>query len=340
MTYTDLDRFYDALRGQPMDRVPVFAAMGLWAATNFPEAPVKEVALDPELIAKAQLWAKEVLGMDAVSPSVDPLFIAEAFGCEVRFLDTGPLVDPLPISISSPEDAEKVPLPDPRKTGRCPVVLEAARILSEECKGEVPLMGIFEAALTNTCRIIGSEHILRMTRKNPQALEVLLDRVNGFLIEFGKALLENGVNTFFIPEPTASSAMISPVMFRQFVLPRLQRLTGELDVPTILHICGDTNPILATMGEAGSEVISLDQCMDLSTFRNVLPEKVLGGNVDPVESLLLGDTEQVKKDALHCLHTGGTGQFILMPGCGVPPKTPVENLKTMVRTASEYGLGA
>lgn len=340
MTYTDLDRFRDALEGQPKDRVPVFAAMGLWAATNFPGSTPKEVASDPGLTANAQLWAKEVIGTDAVSPSADPLFIAEAFGCRVRYLETGPLVDPLPVAFKSPEDIEQLPFPDPRKTGRCPIVLEAARRLSQATGGKVPLMGVFEGPFTNTCRIVGAEHILRMTRKNIQTVDALLDRVNRFLIELGQALLENGVNTFFIPEPTASSTMISPGMFRQIVLPRLQKLTSGLDVPTILHICGDTKPILAAMGEAGSEVISLDQCMDLSSAKTVLPEKVLAGNVEPVESLLMGDAEKVRKNTLHCLHTGGTDRFILMPGCGVPPNAPVENMKAMVRTSWEYGLGA
>jgi MtaA/CmuA family methyltransferase len=340
MTYNALNRFHDALRGRPKDRVPVFAAIGLWAATHFPEAPAQEIASDAGLIAKAQLWARDVTGYDPVSPSADPLFIAEAFGCEVRFLETGPLVDPLPISVSSPEDIEKIPIPDPRKTGRCPVVLEAARILSEETRGEVPLMGIFEATFTNAGRIIGTENILRMTRKNPQTLEIFLDKVNQFLIDFGQALIENGVNTFFVPEPTASSSMVSPKIFRQFVLPRLQRLRSQLDVPFILHICGDTKPILSAMIESGSDVISLDQCMDLSEVRETLPETVLGGNVEPVDSLLMGDTEQVKKDALHCLQTGGIDHFILMPGCGVPPNAPVENLKAMATMANEYGLGA
>jgi len=66
--------------------------------------------------------------------------------------------------------------------------------------------------------------------------------------------------------------------------------------------------------------------------------KVLGGNVDPVNSLLMGSAEQVKTDTMTCLRTGGTGRYILMTGCGVPPQTPVENLKTMIRTAKEHGM--
>ena len=339
MSYTDLNRFHDALNGQPRDRVPVFAGVSLWAATNFPEASFKKIALDPDLIVKAQLWARDLLGSDALYPLADPLFLPEAFGCEVRFSKTGPIVDPLPLSIENPEDIEKISFPDPRETGRFPVVLEAARQLSRKSGGEVPLIGTFEGPFTNVCRIIEVDHILRMTYKNPQILEILLDRMNGFLIEFGQAYIENGVNALFIAEPTASSTMISPRMFRKYVLPRLQRLTRGLDVPIILHICGDTGPILDAMGEAGAEILSLDQCMDLSKSKAIVPDKVLAGNVDPVKSLLLGDGEHVRKDALQCLQKTGTDRFILMPGCGVPPTASAENLKAMVRTAADYGLG-
>ena len=66
MTYTDLNRFYEALKGRPKDRVPVLAAMSGWTATNFPEAPFEEIASNAGLIAKAHLWAKRVTGFDCI----------------------------------------------------------------------------------------------------------------------------------------------------------------------------------------------------------------------------------------------------------------------------------
>ncbi len=61
--------------------------------------------------------------------------------------------------------------------------------------------------------------------------------------------------------------------------------------------------------------------------------------MDPVNSLFMGSKEQVVADTLNCLCTGGTSRFILMTGCGVPPKTPVDNMQAMIRTANEWGLG-
>lgn len=92
------------------------------------------------------------------------------------------------------------------------------------------------------------------------------------------------------------------------------------------------------MGESGAEILSLDQCMDLAESRAAVPTMSLGGNVDPVKSLLMGDTAEVEKDALHCLREAGTDRFILMPGCGIPPNAPTENLQAMVKAAEVFGL--
>ncbi len=339
MPYSAMDRFNDALRGKPKDHVPLFPMIAGWAAVNFSDLPLSKLALDPKGIVDVQIRAKESMEYDALWAYADPLYIPEAFGCRVRFLETGPIVDPIPMTITSMKDIAGLPSPDARREGRLPVILEAVKDLSKYGGGDLPVLGLFEGSFTTTCRILEPELIMRMVYKNPAVLEALLDKVTVFLLAFGQALIENGANAIFLPEPTASASMISPAMFRRFVLPRLKVLTQNLTVPCILHICGDTSPTLEAMGECGAKVLSLDQCMDLSHSRGTVPEVVLGGNVDPINSLLAGSKQQVVNDTLTCLRRAGTDRFVLMSGCGVPPNTPLENVKIMIRTAKEYGLG-
>jgi [methyl-Co(III) methanol-specific corrinoid protein]:coenzyme M methyltransferase len=163
--------------------------------------------------------------------------------------------------------------------------------------------------------------------------------VSDFLLQFGQALVENGAQALLIPEPTASSSMISPRVFAEWVLPRLQRIIRNLDRPCILHICGDTAPLLPSLAISGARVLSLDQCMDLRKSRQNAAGVALGGNVDPVNSLWLGSVETVREDVLQCLAGAGTEKFILMSGCSIPPQTPLKNLQAMIQTAREYGLG-
>ena len=98
------------------------------------------------------------------------------------------------------EDMNTINFPNPKETGRLPIVLEAARKLRREVGDDIPLVGTFEGTFTNTCRIIEVGRILRMTHKNPLILDELLERMNSFLIDFAQALIKNGVTVLFIPE--------------------------------------------------------------------------------------------------------------------------------------------
>lgn len=339
MSYTAMDRFRDCLEGEPRDRVPIFPMCAGWVAAHFSEHPLPRVASDPKLLADAQIKAIETLGHDALYSYVDPLYIPEAFGCKVRYLTTGPILDPLPLKIKEAGDIDQIPRPDATGEGRLPVIREAVKGLATYGDGNLPVIGLFEGPFTTAARVIEAEQIMRMIYKNRGVLEDILDRMTDFLLSFGRALIDSGANVLFIPEPTASSTMISPLMFRELVLPLLRRLTGSLDVPCILHICGDTSLIVDTMAQTGAAVLSLDQCMDLRKTREKAPKAVLGGNVDPSGTLAFGSREQVVEDTLKCLHAGGKRGFVLMTGCGIPPSASVENVKTMISTAKEYGLG-
>jgi MtaA/CmuA family methyltransferase len=128
--------------------------------------------------------------------------------------------------------------------------------------------------------------------------------------------------------------LISPEFYRKYVLPHLQPLIKVIGIPVILHVCGNTQPILPFMAETGARVLSLDQCMDLTLAKQAVAGRCgIGGNVDPIQTLLLGTPEDVKRETLRCLREGGKKGFILMAGCAVPPGTPLENLRAMIESA-------
>ena len=338
MIYSPSQRFSGALQGRPADRVPVLPLLAGWAAHHFSEGPPGESGRHSDRLVKIQIKAREVLGHDGLYAYLDPLYIPEAFGCRFRLTATGPQVEPL---VSGPLDTteavDTIPLPDPRQAARLPVILTAVRELADYSRGQVPVIGLFEGPFTTAGRLIETAALLRLIYRNPPVLERLLDRVSDFLLQFGQALVENGAQILLIPEPTASSSMISPRVFAEWVLPRLQRIIGNLDRPSILHICGDAAPLLPSLAISGARVLSLDQCMDLRESRKYAPQAVLGGNVDPVDSLWLGSVETVRRDVLRCLTGAGTKKFVLMSGCSVPPQTPLENLRAMIQAAREYG---
>jgi len=88
------------------------------------------------------------------------------------------------------------------------------------------------------------------------------------------------------------------------------------------------------MADTGAKILSLDQCMDLAMAKQRLAGRCgIGGNVDPINALLLGTVADVKRETLRCLQQGGKRGYVLMAGCAVPPRTPIENLRAMIETA-------
>jgi MtaA/CmuA family methyltransferase len=338
--YTSTDRLKDALSGIPKDRVPICPLMGINHMADLLKVSMNAIKNDPGKYVDAMIKGRELLEIDFLSCEVNGTDVPMAYGCEIRVPEKGmPLAEPLTQKLDTLQNIDELRSPDPVKDGKFPYVNAVIRGLGEYAKGRIPIIAGFEGPLSTCCRLMDSDTIMRMFIKNREVLEALLDRVNQFLIFLGQEFVKNGASLLFIPEPTASSSMISPKSFKDLILPRLRKFFSEIDVPCVLHICGDTSPILRMMAETGADVLSLDQCMNLQEAREKVPESVIGGNVDPIESLMMGDAEKVAQNTLNCLMSAGTNKYILMSGCGIPPEAPLENIQAMIKTAHEYGLG-
>lgn len=316
---------------EEVEEVPAIPSVSGWVA-RFSGLPLKNLFYNPEAIVQAQIQAQKTIGYDALFAYTDALYIPEAFGCPIVFRPSG--ADVSPLGIENEEDVKAIPIPNIRRDGRLPLLLDVAERLAKLPEREVPVLSLFEGPFTTSSRIMGTEKMMRALYKNRPMVEVMLEKVSQLLFDFSHALEEVGIDGLMIADPVSSSTMISTKFYREFVLPHLQYLIKCLGIPVILHVCGDTRPILHLMAETGARILSLDQCMDLTLAKEIVAGTCgIGGNVDPVQTLLLGTPEEVKRETLRCLKQGGKKGFILMAGCAVPPGTPKENLRAMVEVA-------
>jgi MtaA/CmuA family methyltransferase len=329
---TRIDAFRKTVALQEVEQVPVMPGMAGWVA-RFSGIPLKQLIYDADAMVKAHVDAQKLLGYDALFAYIDALFIPEVFGCSVIHLASGGL-DASPVDIKNEEDVEALPTPDVRKDGRLPLMLTVAERLAGMAGRGVPVIPLVEGPFTTAARIMGVERMMRAVMKNRPMIEKMVAKVGHFLAQYGEALAQCGADGLIIADPVGSSTMVSPPLYRAMVLPELQRFINSLKIPTILHVCGDTEPILDMMAETGANILSLDQCMDLGKAKQHLAGRCgIAGNVDPINALLLGTVEGVKRETLKCLEQGGKKGYILMAGCAVPPGTPTENLEAMIDTA-------
>jgi uroporphyrinogen-III decarboxylase len=80
------------------------------------------------------------------------------------------------------------------------------------------------------------------------------------------------------------------------------------------------------LGQTGADAISIDQTVDLVRARAELKDTLLFGNLDPVETIWMGDKAQVNEAVRGAKEAGVDAVW---PGCDLVIQTPVENLKSL-----------
>jgi MtaA/CmuA family methyltransferase len=311
--------------------IPIIPFMSIWAA-NFYGIEYDKIIKNPRYIAHAHIKAFETIGYDALFTYCDIVYFAEAFGCRIKVTSLGAVVESS-LEINNLTDIDRLKKLDVRNDARLPIILEATDRVARYAKGNIPVIGIVEGPLTTASRLVGTEKLMRKIIKDREFVEMISRKITETSIEFGKALIKHGANVILIADPVCSSNLISPKAFKELVFPLLCDLVKGLNVISILHVCGETEGILKLMSKTGVSIISIDQCVDLRLARERIGWDVcLGGNINPM-TLLLGQKSDVEKETERCLCQGGNRKFILIPGCTVPPNTPVENLRAMVHRA-------
>jgi MtaA/CmuA family methyltransferase len=190
------------------------------------------------------------------------------------------------------------------------------------------ILGWVEGPFAEYADLRGMQQSLMDLIDSPNLFEKAGQVILQNAIDFAAAQMQAGADMIGIGDAAAS--LIGPDLYRRFAMPferRLIEAVHEAGGYVKLHICGNTNAILADMAETGADVIDIDWMVPLDKAREkVGPDMVLCGNVDPSGVLMQGTPDQITRAAQDCLRKGG-GRFILMPGCEVPQKTPIENIR-------------
>jgi [methyl-Co(III) methylamine-specific corrinoid protein]:coenzyme M methyltransferase len=149
-------------------------------------------------------------------------------------------------------------------------------------------------------------------------------------------MVKNGADTIAIIDPTASYELIGGEFYEKFALPYQKKIVDamkELDVATVLHICGNTTNGLGIMDKTGSNGISVDQRVDVKTAKGNVENAIIIGNLDPVAVLWNGTPDDVAEASKKALDAG---VGLLSPGCGIVSMTPSANLQTLVKCAINH----
>jgi uroporphyrinogen decarboxylase len=174
-----------------------------------------------------------------------------------------------------------------------------------------------------------------------ELVHLLLARSAGITTQFLHAMARTGAHMLSNGNSGAGPDLISPALYRKFAFPydrQIARAAHDSGLPHVLHICGNTEAILPDMIATGSDGLDLDYTTDAAVACRLMEGRTTFiGNIDPSGVLALGSPDLVEERTRALLEVfAHNPRFILNAGCAIPPITPPENLRRMIRTAREF----
>lgn len=305
MELTNRERFLRLMRGQPVDRAPFFPCFGPW----------------PETLAR---WHREGLPEDAdyarvcgfdgdlrhlvpVNGFLCPGFqeqvleedertrvVVDGWGARKRERKDGvSMPEFLSFAIRTRADWEREKRRfDPAAPHRFPPPADWERYCAENAArtdpcyaGDRPI-GFFGGPR----ELLGLEGLIYLLHDDPSLAEEILDTLCGLWCAlYPRAIREAGVDFFFIWEDMCfkTGPLLSPALFRRFLLPRYQRFTAvlrSLGVDIILvDSDGDPRALLDLWLEGGVTCLfpwETQMGLDITEVRRRYPTLQMIGGID------------------------------------------------------------
>ncbi len=289
--------------------------------------------LDPDLMVKLGESQYTLLGFEGVRSGFDVGTEAEAFGAETNMGGRESNVYVTKPAFDDP-DSFAVP-PNLFELGRFPVHFKALSILSQKYHDIVPVYSLLLGPLTLMGNLFGVEKIMRWPLKDPTLFQRLLDQISDVVADYGNLLIEHGADALSMGDPTASMNLISPRVFKKFIIPNYRKLSEKIKGRVVIHICGDTTPILDVMPESGFCAFSFEgPAVSVKKAKEIIRHRIaLLGNIPTVEVLMNGTIDDVKRVTLRAIEDGIDS---VEPACALPLQTPINNVRAISETVRQY----
>lgn len=351
MALNNRERFVRLFNGDPVDRVPFLDIMGFWQST-LDRWKTEGLAADA-----TRTTVKEIIGFDGgrgfmlpIKGFIWPEFEREVLeedgtriklrnrwgGIELALKDSGVM----PITISGPVkdratwEAIKERL-DPDTPGRLPanwdeLCQKATASGSPVYTGDLPL-GFFGAPR----ELLGFEQLSFLFYDDPDLAHEILDTLCDLWVKLlGRVQKDITLDWYFIWEDMCSKngPLISPTLFRDFLLPHYKRFTAALREAGCKHILvdsdGDQRPLTPLWIEGGVSILfpwETQFGLDITEVRRQHPTLGMIGGID--KFALAHGRDAIDKELEKIPFMLEQGRYIPGLDHGVPPDVSWDNYR-------------
>lgn len=320
------ERLLRVLKGFDVDRPPVICPGGMMSActTEILEDIENDHNLDYKAMAQASREIYNRTGFENYGVPFAMVVEAEPLGAKVEIGNK--LVEERVIEYNS-NSLERIMenySVIPKNENRMNVVLNAIGELKDS---NVPVIGNITGHISTATSAVDPLIILKMLIKEPERVYRFFKFINNYLIEYAKESINAGADVIVIADPTATGEILGPKNFSWFAVPLYKELIDtihSLNVPVIVHICGNTNTIIDGLNLTNADGYSFDSVVNMRYAKSKLSGRLMG-NVS-TQLLHTGKKDKIISTTKNCIDSGVD---IISPACGLSMATSIENLKTM-----------
>jgi len=341
MVMTPKDRVIAAMNQENLDRPPVAiftqsATVGQMEKTG---ASWPEAHKDPQLMAKLAAAQADIFGFECVRTSFCLTAETETLGARVAVdkKDAAPMIKEHPIKFDCmtgeyDDWAAKLITPEEMvQKGRCKVVIDSVGLLKKSHGDDYAIVAGNTGPFTVAGNLVNTENLIFGMLMAPEMVDKFVSFVNPYVTAYTHALMDAGADIIQCSEPSGSTDMLSPDMFEgaagKHVRAALKPKSGKY---TVLHICGNTLPILDQMANTGVSGLSIEEKVDpFDAIKAVGGKIAMVGNVGSVKPLYRGTPEDVDAAAKNSAKAGFN---VISSGCGIAPSTPDANMEALVKS--------
>ena len=328
---TGKERALRAIRGEETDRPSVLPSIDVAYAPGCIGRKVGECFRKPDLHAKALMGALDLF------PEIDGLYVNLCLSDDkLTKLPNGLYDDGYGLHWYVPEDDvgtvkyhEIEELDDDRMEGISSLkfgILETFAAIEPYYKENYLIMPGITGPYSQLVFMMGLENVMIMMYDEPDELKEAIAKRVQHAIGWLDELIALGAETVWIGEGAASSSLISPACYEEFVapyakavvdaarergIPCFMHVCGNIVPSSFMHVCGNIVPSIKEIASTGLSAIDVDYMVPMSLVREHCgPDTCIKGNLNPMDLLM-----------------------ILGTGCLVAPHTPKENIDAMVRAS-------
>jgi uroporphyrinogen decarboxylase len=214
-------------------------------------------------------------------------------------------------------------------------------------KGERAIVFLTHDAFEFSHYLHGMDNLLVDYIENPEFAKRLARIVIEYKKRVAERAVDEGADILLTGDDYAYRAapIMSPGMFREFVLPYFQEMVDvakDKGVPFIKHTDGNLWPIMDMIVDTGIDALDpLEPIagMDIGKVKERYGHRMaLAGNIDVTELLTRGTEDDVVDAVKETIAKAGVGGgYILASSNSIHPGVKPENYRAMVEGAREYG---